>query len=343
MRKNKNGISLIELLVVMAILALILAALFKSYILVLKQHVQQSEISTADISDIIGLELLKKDITMAGFGLPYTTNGFNEAESDSKYKPDPSDLNCNSSAPRAFSFSNDNNTQANNSDVLVIRSTVAAINNVTGQWGIVNSTGYTSFSPDNGTSGYFSLLNINYRFIGYTDDIKNKKISNDVLFAFGLTSNISKQPRMPFNRVDYYLKKPNILPKRCLPTTYELYRATINQSDGYRDPQPILDCVKDFQVSFFVNDGVNKKWQSYLPVSAKDIREQVKLVKIFILYQLGSFDSSYTYPFDNITLGDSDTGPLHTVVLTNKEKHCRWHIIILTIKPLNLEPLNLVE
>jgi len=80
------------------------------------------------------------------------------------------------------------------------------------------------------------------------------------------------------------------------------------------DPQPILDCVKDFQVAFGLDtdgDGEIDLRSSALPSTPENVRDQVKEVRVFILYQEGQrleHEASTT----SITLGDDQTGPLST-------------------------------
>ena len=352
---RQEGFTLIELLITLGLFAVFIIAIFKSYSVLLKTQVQQSEIAKASIEEGISLEILRKDIEMAGFALPWNMNGisYQEAVSDNSYIPDPNLFNDSSpSPPRAFVFSNNGNTESNNSDVLVIKSSVAALNDVTQRWGYITTDGvnitYHPLSHYTSTSGYFVVLNKNrdlekmdYQPSSSTPpSFIDPLTSGDIYFAFGISSN---DPRMPFNRVDYFLKKPSSgFPNRCAPNTYILYRATINQTDGKRNPQPVLDCVKDFQVAFGLDnnqDGNIDVWSSDLPGSASEIRNRVKQLRIFILYQEGKRDPSYV--FDSpISLGDSDTGILSTFTPAGDEVHYRWKIMKLVVNPLNLAPLQ---
>lgn len=350
---SDKGFTLIELLVTMALLAIVIAAVVVSYSTVLKLQVQQGNIAKTNIEEGISLEILRKDIEMAGFGLPWDMNGqtYNEASNSMSYVPNPATFNdAPLSPPRAFVISNNGNTSANNSDVLVIKSSVALLSNITQRWGYVTNDGvhitYTPLSPQSSSIGYFVVLNkdrklekIDYQPSSSTPPTFIDSLNEgDIYFAFGI-SDIS--PRMPFNRVDYYLQKPATgFPERCCPTTYELYRANINQSNGNRNPQPILDCVKDFQVSFGLDnngDGSIDTWSSTLPSTASDIRNKVKQVRVFILYQEGSKERGYSYS-GTITLGDADTGVLKTFTPSGSEVNYRWKVVRLVVFPLNLKP-----
>jgi len=350
---KQKGFTLIELLVAISLFIVIITAVLKSFSLILKTQLRQGNIAKTSIEEGISLEVLRKDIEMAGFGLPWDMNGisYEEAVNDSSYTPDPATFNdAPSNPPRAFVISDNGNTSANNSDVLVIKSSVASLSNVTQRWGYVSNDGgniqYNPLSPQTASSGYFGVLDIERRLEkmnyqpssittpSFVDDLDE----GSIYLAFGISTS---NPRMPFNRADYYLKKPDTgFPERCCPTTYELYRATINQSNGRRNFQPILDCVKDFQVVFGLDnneDGTIDSWSSTLPNTASDIRNKLKQVRVFILYQEGSKDINYSFS-GKIELGDSNTGTIKTFIPSGDEIHYRWKVLRLVVDPLNLKP-----
>ncbi len=350
---EEKGLTIIELLVTMALLGIVITAVIESYTTILKTQVQQESIAKANIEEGISLEILRKDIEMAGFGLPWDMNGFsyNEASSSSTYIPDPATFNDNPyNPPRPFVNSNNGNILANNSDVLIIKSTIVGLSTVSHRWGYVSNDGvnisYHPLSPDTSYSGYFVVLDKNRKLeskdyqasVSTPPNFPDNLITGDIYFAFGISNS---DPRMPFNRVDYYLKKPSSgFPKRCSPNTYELYRATINNSDGQRNPQPILDCVKDFQIVFGIdnnNDNSIDSWSSDLPSSASDIRNKLKQVRIFVIYQEGKKESNYIFN-GSLTLGDNDTGIIKTFTPSGDDIHYRWKILRLVVTPLNLKP-----
>ncbi|WP_025270378.1 PilW family protein [Hippea sp. KM1] len=351
---NRKGITLIELLVVLAILGIVLAMIYRSYIVVLKSQIQQSGIAQSNINNLIGLEMLRKDIEMAGFGLPWNISvSYNEADYDSKYTPDPHDLNAeDSSKPEAFSFAN--NAGPDNSDVLVIRSSVAALNKYTEHWGYVyenlsDEVYYKALGGDGNIDDiYFAVVKPeNMEFLKYVTDSDfgtTCKPGGNIYLFFGIDDN---NPRMPFNRVDYYLKRPTDgMPKRCAPNTYELYRATIRQSDGKRNEQPIMDCVVKFQVKFGLDnnsDGSIDDW-SDAPYDnsvansdiSKEIREQLKQVKVFIVYQEGKKDPDFTFN-QSFKLRDDTTDTSDEFTPTGDQKHYRWKMVELVVDPLNIK------
>lgn len=73
--RREHGFTLIELLVAMAMFIFVIAAASSLFTSVLTQFKQQSKTAETQIEGIIGLELLRRDITHAGFGLPWNMNG----------------------------------------------------------------------------------------------------------------------------------------------------------------------------------------------------------------------------------------------------------------------------
>lgn len=67
--KNK-GVTLIELLVVLVILSVVLGAVYQSYLNVLKAYTQQTTTAVSNIDRLIGAEIIRRDIELAGFGIP---------------------------------------------------------------------------------------------------------------------------------------------------------------------------------------------------------------------------------------------------------------------------------
>ncbi|MBW1975892.1 MAG: PilW family protein [Deltaproteobacteria bacterium] len=355
--KRSKGVTLVELLVSIAVAVIVLGAVFQSYLAILKPQIQESKISESFIGSGMAFEILRKDIELAGFGLPWDMNGktYSEAASSGSFTPNPTVFNdATSQVPRAIVFSDNGNTNASNSDVLVIKSTIASWNAEAMQWGYLYNDGgsvsYQPLSPEAGSSGYFSVLDVNKKLVDYKYQSTNFPLpsSGGIYLAYGLAS---VSPRMPFNRVDYYLKRPtNNFPEKCSNSSYLLYRSTINHGDGRRNEQPIMNCVLDFQVAFALDtngDGDIDSWVSQeanYPNNAKDIREEVLEVRVFILHQSGQKDMGYTQSLDTcaddtkgIVIGDTATGELKCVHLSNEDRHYRWIVSTLTINTLNLK------
>ena len=360
---KNQGMTLIELLVTIAILIIVLAAVFTSYLTVLKSHIQQSSIAETNIEKAIALEILRKDIEMAGFGLPWYVNGtsYSEADTASNYTPDPSSFNdAPGDPPRGFAFSDNGNTNASNSDVLVIKSSIANIDSKAAKkWGYAyyssSQWNIKSLSSEEFNGGdYYIALTVddrkltlnpsststdNWHFNTLTPDLGNG--TGEVFLVFGIDDS---GPSMPFNRVDYYLKRPDdSFPDRCNPDIYELYRAEINQGNGKRNPQPILDCVADFQLAFGLDtngDGIIDSWGNNLPSSAEGIRTQVKQLAVYIIYQEGQKEDHPIFSQSSINISAPDGTTIKSVDLTNFSNYqfYRWKLLQMRVNPLNLAP-----
>ncbi|MCE5333989.1 MAG: PilW family protein [Desulfobacteraceae bacterium] len=286
--KDQRGMTIVELMVALVIVLVIVGSATVAYVKFLRGFKTQSRISQSYMSSLCGLEMLRYDVEMAGFGLPSSlTTGttYSEAEADSTGPYDPASLNdATTGVPRALVSLN--NTAQGGSDVLTIKSSIAGLNPVSKKWSMVTlATGAGALpkvKPWGGTSlsstmdftagDRFIVLDANgalqpassgawtcYTFSGdsptagyYADAtaICSGLSTQTVFFVYGLDSSASAH-RMPFNRVDYFLERvAGQIPSNCAASSYTLYRSVINQQTGVGSAAPILDCVRDFQVAF---------------------------------------------------------------------------------------------
>jgi hypothetical protein len=152
--------------------------------------------------------------------------------------------------------------------------------------------------------------------------------------------------RMPFNRADYYIQRPATIPQACAPNTGILYKATINQGDGARNPEPLIDCVADMQVIYRLdtnNDGtIDSTVNNISGLTAQQVREQVKEVRVYILSHEGERDRSFRYRNSTIIVGEIFGGILfgRTFNLSSTIgadwANYRWKVSTLVVKPRNL-------
>ena len=174
--------------------------------------------------------------------------------------------------------------------------------------------------------------------------------------------------RFPFNRSDYFVARPSsttTIPAYCAPNTGILYKTTVNHADGKLTYIPVLDCVLDMQVvlGWDINsDGVVDTWsnadgtavtglgavsdvQSALGTtnnnsasSSPNIRNNLKIVKVYILVQNGKKDSGYTSP-SPLAVGDSGESSLTRPAgfsLTSDQMNYRWKLYRVVVRPKNL-------
>lgn len=81
----KKGFTLIELLVTVAIMLIVLSAVYMTYISVLKGYKKEAGIGSKTIEEQIGLELIRKDILLAGIGIPITTQPISISGANDNY------------------------------------------------------------------------------------------------------------------------------------------------------------------------------------------------------------------------------------------------------------------
>lgn len=72
MRKDSRGFTLVELMVVMLITMFVLYAATQTLGALVIQFKQQAKITDTNISSILGLGILRRDVHSAGYGLPYS-------------------------------------------------------------------------------------------------------------------------------------------------------------------------------------------------------------------------------------------------------------------------------
>jgi len=158
--------------------------------------------------------------------------------------------------------------------------------------------------------------------------------------------------RMPYNRTDFYVSRPANVPQECNPGTGVLYKAMASHNTNVRfDPiYPLLDCVGDMQVEFEY-DPFDDGNIAYLPpaslsaLSAAEIREHLKNVRVYILAHEGKKDRSYTYPRDSIQVGDRARQTTSGRTLSAADmtslfgadwRNYRWKIYTIVTRPKNL-------
>ncbi len=342
----KKGFTLIEILVALFITMIVLAIGYFTYIKIMKGSLFQSSISSASISTLSGTALLQYDISMAGYGLPFysapgSSINFSEATNSTA-----SAYNYDTLPASAYNIGQ--NTQTNpQSSYLVIRSAIADINSASQKWAeaYYNSNtnewdiDYNQFSPNDNDycivmDSDKTLLTNNGNFYFNFSDLSNtidtlNLNQSQIYLIYGLNPN--QAPRMPFNRVDYFLS-PNGLPSYCDPDTYVLYRNPISQKDGSSMPQALLNCVK----AFFVESQINNVWYSNTNgISPNTINAQTQLIKVFILKQSSKYSNS-VITSNNIVVGDSDVGVLYNFQPNSVDAHYEWKVIQMTIKPMNI-------
>jgi type II secretory pathway component PulJ len=152
---RQSGMTMIELMVSLAIVMLIIAAATMAYLKLLRTYRTQGRLAESYMANLTGLELLRYDIEMAGFGLPANMNGVNYTEATagpgntaaSPYNPallndSTNNANGNNDVPRAFAHMDSPPFPVANyaaSDVLSIKSSAANINPASKKWSMITN------------------------------------------------------------------------------------------------------------------------------------------------------------------------------------------------------------
>ncbi len=383
MIKKDSGFTLVELLITMAIFVLTIASVSGIFVPLLTQFKQQSKIAETQIQGLAGLEILRKDLEQAGFGLPWVipdgviySEGSGSTTSPIPVPNDPRVNDAPSNPPRLIGSIN-NVAGLGGSDYLVIKATTVATNDTATKWTyVVGTSGGGVFlrSWGNGLEDLKSTDRVIVLIPMRGENAQRILLNNDSAFSvqFGTLSSPSAftptteddlylvygvdpdtDLRMPFNRADYYIRKVagTVIPDRCAEGTGILMKSVINQENGNRGPGiPLLDCVADMQVVFRSDtdsDGtLDDVSDDISTLTAEEIRNQVKEVRVYILAHEGQKDNTFNYcpnPSDcsQTTLeipSSSDPGygagrtfDFNTSGITEWRKY-RWKVYTLVVK-----------
>lgn len=351
--KDKRGFSLVELLIAMVVFGILMLLTSQAFKVVLTQNKKLFKAAESNIEGVVGLEMLRKDVAQAGYGLPWTVQSpyssvkgaglvtLPVSNDDIKTANDDS-TSSGIKAPRPI-WSLDN-FGYNGSDYLVVKSTVVAMNDTVKKSGILRQDGLTvadpsmkftsneavtvvkpTFSPDGSVSDRLLITRNYFKNVSSASSPFWPKNAEDTYLVYGLDNN---KARAPFNRADYYIYRPTTgkaIPEVCAKVIDSgsqavkgigiLYKAVMNQGNGYFTQYPLLDCVADMQVVYGLDSDENttpgtvySHADTLGSSSPMAIRAYLKEVRIYILAQEGQKDSSYTYPKSKILVGESFVG-----------------------------------
>lgn len=247
-------------------------------------------------------------------------------------------------------------TSANASRVIVLKKTYTG-------------SGYTNqmITPANP-----SIYWARYYEDGFADAAFNPTMKEEIYYLYGIKA--GDPLGMPFNRSDYFVARPTAagrIPSFCSARTGILYKGVVVHANSAADARmtyiPMLDCVADMQVVFGWDvddgegnegqDGVIDTYSTPLGVGgaitvtpagnqarvvsalgdAEKLRNSLKIVKVYLLAQLGRRDPNYQSPSASIVLGDATIdGITKTYPLTTDMRNYHWKIYRLVVRPKNL-------
>ena len=351
MKRRDSGFSILELMIALAIVALVLLAASTFFIGVVKQYKVQTKITESNLEGILGLELLRQDLESLGYGLPWNNlPSYLEASSGI--------LNDGGVAPRAVVSVDASNLGINNgSDYLVIKSTRVGMDNAAGKWTTLRAGAVTRdwnsteenlastdrvivLAPGGATTDQRVLMTPvgGAQFNSLSSYAPTDEFQTNIVYGIG-----SQATRFPFNRADYYIVGNSVLyptPRHCTPITGTLVKRVVNHSDGTLDPPlPLLDCVADLQVVFGLDNNADRQVDSWdltmAGMTAEQIRTQLVEVHVNILVQQGQRDDSYRYPNPTVYVGDPAIGGGRYFDVSLYPNY-RWKLYSIVVKPRNL-------
>jgi len=357
--KRAAGFTLIELLVVILLIGFVLMATSNTFVGLLSGYKQQGKITETNIAGIISLEMLRRDIKSAGYGLPWVipstaTAGYT-GEAVNATANAYNDYPTTTNPPRAVL----SGLNADGSAYLVLKGMNLAHNAACTKWvllppdslplewisstpthdNFLDTERVVLISPGSDDSNFKTLV-----ATGPYSAIRTQSVPNETRIIYGVDD---ADLRMPFNRADYYLNTTGSvrIPGRCAPGTGVLVKSTINQLGGALNSQPLLDCVADMQVVTNLDMDNNGEadtlstgfWVAPGATAAQTIRDQLKEVRVYILAHEGQRDTSYTHSLDTVLVGEMEGATVYgrnfdLTAITDWQNY-RWKIYSLVVRP----------
>jgi prepilin-type N-terminal cleavage/methylation domain-containing protein len=354
MRRRQRGFTLIEVMISLAILGLVMSAVSVFFLGSMRQFKVQSRIAQTGIDSLIGGELLRKDVEHAGYGLPWNNiPAYNDAASGI--------LSDSNVAPRGIVSVNGGGL--NGSDYLVIKAVNVGTSDACKKWTTLQvgdvKRSWTTVPPNVENLGNSDRVIVmspgstgaNWRSLvvpaGWSTTFGNSAAyqpatAADTRVIYGIDGPSGNPLRMPFNRADYTVSTANV-PLHCAPNTGVLVKSVVKQSDGSLDTAlPLIDCVASMQVQFDLDtdgDGAVDPLSGYendlAGLTAAEIRDQVKQIRISLLAHEGQQDPKYIHPVTSISLGDVSVD-LTDASFLGKGRNYRWKVYTLSVTPQDL-------
>jgi prepilin-type N-terminal cleavage/methylation domain-containing protein len=289
MAREEAGYTLVELVVVILIFGIAMTLISVSFRRIVGSSAQIVKAAETDIGGLIGLELMRCDLELAGMGLPWALPG-NVSYVEGNCPGGCTDLDdAPNGVPRAIALAN--NTGCNGSDRLALKGTALGMSPVSRSWSyLLYSSGGTVPKPSKselelkpGSGDRVIVLKTGALSGTATRELVAESDGNFTLFftqalpaafrpqsrqdsylVYGVApvdSGNSQAPlEFPFNRADYYLAARDQSATICAHVnqsrgTGTLLKAVQSHSPDSSQPAyyPILDCVADLQVNFLLD------------------------------------------------------------------------------------------
>lgn len=383
---SEQGFSLVELIVVMGIFMAIIIISSEAFNRIISVSMQQTKSSESDTQGVVGLEMMRVDLEHAGYGLPWLLNFVADYEEgvaaagslapgiDTEQFNDNKNVFDPNKVPRAVQAAE---STTDHRDYLAIKSVLAGMNDTVKKWTYVQGLGTASSLKAWGSNDFedgervITLDSRTKRLVAATkasahisyaitaadmtppDDTgssgTNFRPQNDTDFytVYGVSK--STDLRVPYNRVDYYVKRPaepSDMPTRCAPGTGILYKAVMSHSNGeFSFQYPLLECVADMQVIFSLDTNGDKGVDAHVAqdglsaMTAKEIRQQLKEIRVYLVAHEGGKDPNFQHGSSTLYVGEFGVGrtlDLNALVGGADYKNYRWKTYKLVVVPKNI-------
>ncbi len=292
---DRKGVSLIELLIVLAIFSVVMAGLYSAYKMMTNQGILQYKIAQSEMEFQIAKSVLDRDIAMAGYGI-----ADNYCASTSLSASCVSQSYCSDPAAPSFGLCVPIHLKTGPSPTsLIMMGTALGRESRAAQvWSITTTTAPTTASsfrvwadtrenPRSGTtppanSDKMIYINPSSKSLLYTDltspnsttgktwlfpfpgggsnPYPSVAATDDGLLVYGMTTSVSAGT--PYYVVKYSLDSSN-LPSNCAPGTSNLMRLESKSDPPSGSGQPLMNCVLDFEIALGLDvndDGGIECW-----------------------------------------------------------------------------------
>lgn len=387
---NNTGFSLVELIVVMFVFIIVIVISSTAFEKIISSSAHLTKSAESNIEGVVGLEIMRADLERAGFGLPYVmpfVAEFEESQVAVDFLAkgiDPSDFNDanlsttvdSNKVPRLIQSAAAAGTAGAweaGRDYIVIKGTSLGMNAAASKWSYVEGSGSTStiklwgmndlvagervISLDalsrtligTSTSAFSYQVATSGANLAPTAAYQPPNITTNYL-VYGVSSDVDLS--VPYNRADYYIKRPTDISPRCAKGTGTLYKAVLSHNGGGVTQYPLFDCVADMQIVYAMDQNPDDtvgidlygEENALVSLSAETIRSQLKEVRVYILSHEGQMDNSYSYPTSIIRVGETLNGIARgrDYDLTQLDgigsdwAKYRWKLYKIVVKPRNM-------
>lgn len=333
---GQRGFSLIELLIVIGIFSVLMAAVFTTFSAQMRHGAREYRIGESEIELGIVKKIIERDIALAGYGLAddYAATGYN---------------------PRSVSSTADSLTLRGTAPALTDRAPVAWTYARTSTptfrtWGdsredLLANANVVLMEPNTrqiltqggGGDWKFKFVDAGNAPLLVSD---NSAWANPVIgtVVYGVHPGATE----PFAAITYQRDLATAPPSSCAVGTRNLVR-TEAWTGVASTTIPLLSCVLAFQTAFGLDgneDGRIDAWDSTGATAGgyttAQLKKRLKQVRVYLLVQNGNRDTGYTYPAATVRVGDAGLGIGADIALDAEQRRFRWRLVSIDVTPRNV-------